>query len=72
MKHYLPRGGARLLRDTDEANKHFAKARIRAYVVVAATNGSSPQQTANTREVHFQVLFYANLERNRERLSSLS
>jgi len=25
LKHYLPRGGARLLRDTDEAYKRFCE-----------------------------------------------
>jgi len=41
LKHYLPRGGARLLRDTDEAYKRFcessrARANTRNYLQAPA------------------------------------
>ena len=73
MKHYLPRGGARLLRDTDEAYKRFLrKLAYERTCLLRPQLGPLHNKTANTREVHFQVLFYVNLERNRERLSRLS
>ena len=69
MKHCLPRGGARYTRDTDEAYKRFLR---KLAALLQSQLGPLHNKTANTREVHFQVLFYVNLERTRERLSRLS
>ncbi|EWC93766.1 hypothetical protein HMPREF1492_0159 [Atopobium sp. BS2] len=57
------------MRDTDEAYKRFLR---KLTTLLQPQVGPLHNKTTNTREVHFQVLFYVNLERNRERLSRLS